>query len=445
MASKSGVPEVANVLVSFAVENVRSYRERTELTLLAGRTRTESFVQQVWLEPSDQTIDVLRSAGVFGANASGKSALLFALDDLRDMVLDSFRVGGPDTTIPRRPFRLNETSPSQPSIFEIELVLDNVRWQYGCSITDQRVVSEYAYHFPNGRQALVFDREGADIRLGAPMRSLKSSLLPIVRPNALLLSAAGAIAENPLTSLFTWFQRNLWLAETGTRGLRAARTAQMLEDQAQRQRVLGLLQAADLGLVDIKRREPHPDFVEKVRSLVSELNGTQTAADTDDHDVRVDDLLQMVHQGANGPVEFDQFDESVGTLVWVALIGPVLDALDGGKVLMADELDASLHPHLVQQLVDLFQSPDTNPRCAQLLFNAHDVTVLGDSEQRCLGRDQIWLTEKDNHGASSLTPLSDYRVRNDEALERRYLQGRYGGVPVLDVAGFRRSAQPAPS
>ena len=101
---------------------------------------------------------------------------------------------------------------------------------------------------------------------------------------------------------------------------------------------------------------------------------------------------------------------------------------------MVDELDASLHPHLVQRLIAIFQEPDTNPRCAQLIFNAHDVTILGHSARRTLGRDQIWFTEKKADGTTTLYPLADFRPKRDEALGRRYLQGRYGGVPVLGPA-----------
>ena len=115
-----------------------------------------------------------------------------------------------------------------------------------------------------------------------------------------------------------------------------------------------------------------------------------------------------------------------------AIPAPLLDAI-------ADELDASLHPKLVAQLISLFQSPRTNPRCAQLIFNAHDVTVLGDSEHRLLGRDQIWFTEKGADGATTLYSLAEFSPRNDEALERRYMKGRYGALPVLDHSALEQA------
>ena len=166
--------------------------------------------------------------------------------------------------------------------------------------------------------------------------------------------------------------------------------------------------------------------------------------DDDDDDVRlfIQDRLKLTHRGPQESVELDAEDESLGTMVWIGLVGPLLDALDSGSILLADELDASLHPHLVDQLIALFQNPETNPHDAQLIFNSHDVTLLGDSKNRRLGRDQIWFTEKDVDGATTLYPLADLSPRKDEALERRYLQGRFGALPVLDPGGFSHAVQP---
>lgn len=152
------------------------------------------------------------------------------------------------------------------------------------------------------------------------------------------------------------------------------------------------------------------------------------------------DLVRLHHAGVGGTVAIEPEHESQGTLVWVGLLGPMLDAIRTGSVLLVDELDGSLHPRLVQCFVRLFQNPKTNPWCAQLIFNAHDPTILGDSGRRSLGRDQIWFTEKNADGATALYSLADFRPKGDEALGRRYLQGRYGGVPVLNPAAFDQAA-----
>ena len=282
----------------------------------------------------------------------------------------------------------------------------------------------------------MFRRTESEVEFGPPFRSAGRSLLRLLRSNALLLSLAGAAEDEHLGQLFAWFMQNLLLAESGNRGIRAARTADLAHSTDKRRLVLGMLQAADLGVTDAQRASPDPEVAERIRRAVHVLSGVE-----DDHDLEaqiiIEDLVRLTHAGPGGDVEIDPGEESEGTKVWVGLIGPVVDVLDRGSVLLADELDTSLHPHLVKRLVSLFQDVHTNPRCAQLVFNAHDTTLLGDSERRAIGRDQIWFTEK-RDGVSSLYPLADFGPRQDEALERRYLQGRYGGVPFLNPADMQR-------
>jgi uncharacterized protein len=151
--------------------------------------------------------------------------------------------------------------------------------------------------------------------------------------------------------------------------------------------------------------------------------------------------VRLIHRGAAGDVELNAHEESLGTLVWFGLVGPVVEALAKGEVFLADELDASLHPALVAQLVRLFQDPATNPRWAQLVFNSHDVTILGDSVgDRLIGRDQVWFTEKRSDGSTRLYPLADLDPRKEEAIGRRYLAGRYGATPILSSQEFDATA-----
>ena len=443
MAMKTAEPGVGplSALLSFTAENVRSYRDKVHLSLLATRMSGEEIAREL-PTASARIVRVLPAAGVFGANASGKTTILRALADMRDLVMSSFRRGGEGSGVDRRPFLLDAGSRDRPSRFEVDLILREVRWLYGLEIDDERILHEYAYYFPRGRQSLVFQRGVDGIEFGPRFRMTGKSLRRLVRENALVLSVAGAAADEEIGPLFSWFQRNLLLADLTTRGIRAAHTADMLESDDHRFRVLDLLLAADLGLSNLERAPVDSDFADRMRRALRILRGIEGDSDTpDDGDFVVAEFIRLAHRGDGDDVVFDPQDESEGTLVWVGLIGPVLDALDRGDVLLTDELDASLHPHLVQRLVGLFQDPSTNPGCAQLIFNSHDVTVLGDSEARALERDQIWFTEKDLSGATKLIQLADYRPRRDEALQRRYLQGRYGGVPFLDPEDFARSTR----
>ena len=435
------------MLLSFRARNARSFRDEVEFSLLGTRIADEAVRRDIAIAGNARPVQVLPAAGFFGANASGKSQLLHVMADMRRVVLSSFRRGDRTTALVRRPFLLDENSISAPSEFHVDIVLDGVRWQYGFEIDDNRVHGEYAYYSPRGRRAGVFEREGASIRFAPRFRAAGRALSTLVRDNSLVLSVAGAADDQGLTPLFRWFGDNLRLAEESSRPIRAANTAKMMENPTDKIRVLALLRAADLGITDarVASVDLNPDARDLLNRAFRILADTEGKPDGDEPELVVTDIVRLTHEGVSSPVEVDPEDESKGTSVWVGLVGPVLEALDDGNVLLVDELDASLHPHLVQNLIELFQSKRSNPKCAQLVFNAHDVSVLGDSKRRALGRDQIWFTEKGSGGTTRTYPLTDFGPRHDQALERRYLQGRFGGVPVLSSGEFEQAVKPDPT
>ena len=460
-------------LLSFKAENARSYRDEVHLSLVAGRLTPKSVVRT--LPTAGQPVRVVPAAGIFGANASGKSTLLTAMADLRTLVLESFTPevspsegGGPVRTkhqsfalvpLPDEPITEDDLETLiphflRPTRYEVDLIVAGVRWQYCLEVNSMRVLGEFAYYYPHGRQALVFQREHRpaengriaedDVVFGPPFRTHGRNLRPFVRPHVPLLSVAGAAVYEPLVPLFDWFRNNLKLVERAGRERSAIRTVELLEEQQTRNSVLSLLRAADLGVVDAVRDPIDPEIQERARRAERVWQGNDATSDVADEEANpLDDSIRLIHSGPWGDVGLSRLHESMGTLVWIGLIGPVLDALKDGSALLVDELDASLHPHLVRDLVALFQSPRRNPKAAQLIFNAHDVTLLGDSSERTLGRDQVWITEKQPDGATTLYPLSDFRPRHDEAIARRYMQGRYGGVPTTNPAEYVRATEPS--
>ena len=442
-----------NALLSFTVRNVRSYWEEVNLSLLGTRLSQAEVVRELATAGSPAPVSVLPVAGIFGANASGKSTILRAMADMRVVVLNSFRQGNQETRLSRHPFLLRSQGIERPSSFSIDLILDGVRWQYGFEINDHQVFDEYACYYPKGRQALVFrrNRDDRDPSFGPAFRSSGRTLARLVRKNALLLSVAGAVAdgsgdERPdivtlIGPLFNWFRTNLDLIESDNRDERVAYTAKLLETPKAEAAMIALLQAADLGVSKIERVQSDPELTERLRRAFRVRDGREEESGAGQEEQFLpSDLVRLHHMGSEGPVSIDPKHESQGTLVWLSMLGPVLDTIRSGSVVLVDELDASLHPHLVQQFIRLFQNRKTNPWCAQLIFNAHDPTILGDSAQRSLGRDQIWLTEKNADGATTLYSMADFRPKGEEALGRRYLQGRYGGVPVLNPAEFEQAA-----
>jgi uncharacterized protein len=433
----------ASVLLGFRAENTRSFRDEFELSMLATRLADEDAVRYVTWREDGRPIGILPIAGIFGANASGKTNVVRAMDDMRAYVLHSFRAGSPTGGISRRPYLLEPDGNSKPSRFEVDLVLGGICYEYGFIIDDESVREEWVYRYSHGKAARIFHRHGSDMEFGASGRAKSRAVAELLRPNALYLSTAASANHPALLPLYGWFARNFVLAEENTRQLRQALTTQLLNDDGRRQPVLALLRAAAMGITGAKTQPLDPITDERIQKAVRILVGLEIEADGTDEGPKLDDLgLRLVHRGADSDVDLDPHDESFGTLVWFGLVGSVIEALAQGTVLLADELDASLHPNLVRQLIRLFQSPESNPRRAQLVFNSHDMTILGDSAgDRLIGRDQIWFTEKGDDGSTRLYSLADLEPRKSEAIGRRYLAGHYGATPNLSSQEFEAAAK----
>lgn len=428
----------ASVLLAFRASNARSFREEMELSLVASNMAEPGCVRSVRWREGGSPVKVLPAIGLFGANGSGKSNVLKVMSDLRSLVLSSFHLGDPGGGIIRyEPFKLDPERREEPSRYEIDLVLDGIRHQYGVVVTAARVVEEFAYWYPKGRPAALFVRHGDRVDLGSTERSKGRAVTELLRPNALFLSTAALANHGRLLPLYQWFGRNLMLAEAESRPFRQLFTAEMLNDPRRKPRVLALLRAADLGVSGTHMVEIDPILRDRMERAVRILAGREGDPDPEEA-LPFEQLgVGLTHSTNRGDVNLDPADESLGTRVWFGLVGPVVHALETGAVLLADELDASLHPHLAEQLVGLFQSPETNPKRAQLIFNAHDVTLLGDAVgKRLLGRDQIWFTEKTSNGQSRLFPLTAEEPRKQEAVSKRYLEGRYGATPLVSSMEF---------
>lgn len=428
------------MLLTFRGYNARSFRDPFELSLLATRLSEPGVPRQIEWREEGRTIGVLPSAGIFGANASGKSNLLRAMSDMRRLVLGSFRGNTPKGPVETHPFLLGEDEGRAPTSFEVELVLDGIRHDYGFVVDAQGVREEWARSYRRGRVVTLLQRTGERVHIGTEQRAKGRAVLEILRPNALFLSTAAAIEHPLFLPLYQWFSRNLTFADVETRSSRKLITADMLEGE-RRSQVLALLREADLGISDVSRRALDPEFKEKLRKVVDIFWSEADPVDLDDLGIK-DFEVGLKHRSGRGHVELPEHDESRGTLVWFGLIGLVIEALREGSVLLADELEASLHPALVDVLVDLFQSLQSNPFRAQLIFNSHETRLMGDSAERRLGRDQVWFTEKNEDGATFLHSLADVAPRREEAVARRYLAGRYGGTPIFSPRRLKETAEP---
>jgi hypothetical protein len=398
------------VLLRFRAANVRSLRDEQELSFVAPEAALDDLGGTAARDlalAGGGSVDVYPLIGIFGANASGKSNVLAALTDMRKAVLNSYARWASYDGIPRHTFALDTKEAESPTFFETDLALDGVRWTYGFELGPRRVEAEWLHSYPRGHRQVWLDRDASRAEVyewpGSRVKD-RAQLARRTRPNALLLSTAGTDNHPQLSPLFHWFRRNLWLINPeDERTQREAFTMRELSGGRAR-RIRELLRVADLGITG----------AEVVPA------GKEGAT------------VQLTHRSAGGEVPFDWRDESFGTRSWFALIGPLLLALDEGAVLLVDELDSSLHPRFAAEVVRLFHDSGSNPKGAQLVFTTHDASVLvTPSGSRLLEPGQVWLTEKDEDGATELYPLTAASPGAEEDLMRSYLAGAFGAVPSL--------------
>ncbi len=420
-----------SVLLSFHAENVYSFRDEVEFSMVAAdRAEDMPLPREITPAGCDKPIDVLPVAGLFGANASGKTNLLKAMSAMRRAVVESFAKKDPGGRFRRVPFMLDPAAIERPSSYEVNLVVCGSRYNYGYVADSHSVQEEWAYRYVDDEPELVFERATGRIDSPDHLKQANDDVERILRPNALFLSAAGATGHAELTPLFDWFEQGLRLLEPSARHDFPITTTDAVTEDAYRSRIVRLIRAADVGIVDV-RKDSLPSGIEAMES--ERGDGSEQFAQA--YDRLMEQLkVEFMHKAVGEPIGMRRPVESRGTISWFDLIAPILWTLDCGSCLLIDEIDASLHPMLLAELIELFQDVRSNPKHAQIIFTCHAPLLLPGSEShQPLRRDQVWYASKNtDSGASSLIPLWDYRPRVGEAVSRRYLRGNYGAVPCVD-------------
>ncbi|WP_217809851.1 AAA family ATPase [Micromonospora sp. NBS 11-29] len=426
--------------MSFRFANHRSFRDEQQLNL------TPAY-------GDDQHEQAVRVVGIFGANASGKSNCLHALAFMRRFVIFSDREVEPGLGVAREPYRMTPDSLDAPSHYVVDLSLDGVRHTYGYTLDNDGVVDEWLYHYPLKRRRRVFERNGESFAWGedSSQRALLERIAEVTAPTALFLSTIARFdhrqavpdgnGPEPLRDVYRWFQRMYSRSQPHLGGrLSGGHRSAWPESDVSRRTVVELLRAADVGIVDVV--EVTSTVTEDQPMLFRDPGNERRMLRNPRNPVgRERKRLRFAHQGPAGEVQFELAEESTGTQQLLGLAIEAADVLAGGGTMCVDEIDASLHPLLTAKLIGLFQSATSNPRGSQLIFTSHDAALLGtiDTEE-ILHRDEIWFTEKDADGASTLYPLTDFKPRKDgENRQRRYLNGNYGAVPDVSAYLFEQA------
>lgn len=425
------------MLIEFSVANYRSILERQTLSMAASSYFKELESLNTFIPDQDDGVPrLLRSTVLYGPNASGKSTLIQALQLMEGQVLNSQKESQAGDAIDVVAFKLTAESRAADSEFEIAFVEQGVRYEYGFRCNQARFTEEWLFAYPLGRAQKWFHRV-FDAEAGKDVYKFSTSFLggktrhslwkEQTRPNALFFSTAIQLNNEQLKPAFDWFKLRLRVFDS-VRGFSPGYTMQRCGKEEDRKRVVEFMNSADLSIADIQLKET-------VFSADSLPKGMPAS-------IREEFLKDMAGRKLVEPrffhkdittaetVEFDESEESDGTRALFAFAGPWLDAIENERVLVVDELDTSLHPLLVHHLVKRLHHEGTK---AQLIFTTHDTTLLS---QKLLRRDQVWFMEKDDKSATRLYPLSDFSPRDNEAIERGYLNGRYGGIPFLKDLDF---------
>ncbi|MHB1233018.1 MAG: AAA family ATPase [Burkholderiales bacterium] len=413
------------MLLEFRVRNYRSIRDEIVVSFVASKDKK---LADTHLAPTGikSLSHVVRSAVIYGPNASGKSTVLQALVFMRAVVAESATLMQPGQTFNVQPFRLDADWAKQPTEFEVTFLLNGVRHQYGFSLTPERIVDEWLLVYRTAKPQQWFRRRLDEKTQSSVYAEFSTHLTgprklwqETTRPNALFLSTAAQLNSELLGPIFRWLVDQPVYFGAGLTPL-PDYTTELIQTESGKHAVREFLASADISISDVLST-PRQGFQQKI---MFGPDGTQVTREE-----REMLMPQFVHKTERGSASFELHEESQGTQRLYALAAPVLDVLKHGRLLIVDELDSSLHPLLVRRLVRMFHQPELNPHGAQLLFTTHDTSLL---DRTVFRRDQIWFTEKDRDQATRLYPLTDFSPRETEAWERGYLIGRYGAVPFFN-------------
>lgn len=422
------------MLIQFTVGNFRTFKDKATLSLVASNYDKETRESENIIVNENFNLRLLKSAVIYGANASGKSKFIEAMRFMRWQILNSFRETQIGESIEVHPFALHIDYENAPSFFEIIFLIEGNVYRYGFEVNSHIIVSEWLYNRSLRKEVLIFERKKNKYKFH-PVRFKVGNILEkqdLIRNNALLLSSAALFGSSTIANVIGWFKRLRIIS-----GLREEEyegyTVNLSAKNENKEAILEFLQAADFNISDISLKkfdvsELPLDFPKELKDQIlkeiHEKNGEVFSGILTKH------KKYNNHKSSIGFAEFSMSnDESSGTRKFFALAGPLFDSLQNAYTLIIDELDSKLHPNLACKITGMFNSVAANPNNAQLIFNTHNTNLLNSGIFR---RDQIWFTEKDRYGAAKLFSLADIKdVRKSSNFEESYIEGRYGAIPYL--------------
>lgn len=407
------------MLLEFKCSNHRSIKEEVSFSMIAGSDNTSEELLKEY-----GNFRVLRSAVIYGANGSGKSNFISALLFMCDLVSNSINYQPGQGVFQARHKLSAEDSSSR---YSIQFVRNDIRYAYGFSVKQNLIQDEYLYYFPKGRQVKIFERDRSGIRPGGRYKGMFDVSVSILKDNRLFLSCAANYSNvKEIEEAFMFFKTDIVVYNPEINNWTEYSIKLMQDNDMMKKIFLNILRALGTGAKDVKVK------LEKIKlaDLPQEL--------------QLPDALKSLLGTKEGnrieaKVIYDQFEvdlmteESTGVKRLFQMICPIIDILNKGKILICDELETSLHESVIFQIVQLFQNYQKD-KFAQLIFSTHDTSLLDSDLFR---RDQVWFTQLNNERATDLYSLVEIKnVRKSENLEKGYVSGKYGAIPMLNKKFF---------
>lgn len=420
------------MIIEFTIENFRSIKEEVTFSFVSSSDKLlpNNLINSDLLSIND---NLLKTAVIYGANASGKSNVIMAFSSLQSMVLDSLK-NQPDDPLPYYPFKLDSTYLSKPTTFRLVFIHNNVKYVYGLSFTQDKIVNEYLHHYPLKRKAIIFERYEGQEPVFIKNPNVQAKIYDRTLDNVLYLSNSAQQNYQKTLEVFKWFKHEFNVFDNTSSIQFAGSTVDLLDETIEsRDEIIKKLIVADLGINNVSTQDVELNIERFPEHIPRRKGGVYIKQEDGKFSITDIKVTHYIVDEDNVPtsVDFDFYDdESEGTKRYFYLMGPILDSLRHGKTLIIDEMDLKLHPLLTRYLVELFHNPDENTQGAQLLFTTHNVNLL---ELDLFRRDQIWFTEKNpSSGSTDLYSLLEFKPRNDKNIQKGYMSGRYGGVPFIN-------------
>ena len=424
------------MLVEFTVNNFKSIKDTVKFSMLtSSKDEGNSFEKRKY--------NLLKSAILYGANASGKSNFLRAMAFMSRFVLNKYKIIQSTDKLPHEPFRLSTETEDASSSFEIVFFIDDIKYRYGFEIDNESVYSEWLYADEKGKEAKLFYRDLEEKEYVNPNKFVegysffnKKDEKINVSANQLFIWKCDQENGEISKAILNWFNRFNMIDGMDHNGY-INFTMKKMDNEDFKEKIIDLVKTADIGIDDIQVEEEDVplEVIEKLQ--LPEFLKDEMIKEGGFKSITLNTLHQKFDSNGNvvDNVIFElEKEESKGTRKFFAMSAPILDTLKNGKVLIIDELDASLHPILTQHLIKLFHDENINRNNAQLIFATHDTNLL---KKTIFRRDQIWLSEKDKYGSTDLYSLAQFKnVRKNEDFEKQYIHGKYGAIPYLGKFEF---------